>query len=90
MTNLFTNLSKNVLCTVNGPRMDRHYIENGPIHSRQLFAVLVMLWVKLVNFAKLVMQIFDESLKSLKSLKSLMQILKECQSARVPRIFLKG
>ena len=43
MTNLFTNLSKNVLCTVNGPRMDRHNIENGPIHSRQLFAVLVML-----------------------------------------------
>ena len=43
MTSLFTNLSKNVLCTVNGPRMDRHYTENGPIHSRQLFAVLVML-----------------------------------------------
>ena len=84
MTNLFTNLSKNVLCTVNGPRMDRHYIENGPIHSRQLFAVLVMLWGKLVNFANFVMQIFKltklteqicaESLKCLKSLKSLMQI----------------
>ena len=69
MTNLFTNLSKNVLCTVNGPRMDRHNIENGPIHSRQLFAVLVMmLWVKLVNFAKLVMQICAESAESAKSI----------------------
>lgn len=43
MTNLFTNLSKNGSEPVNGPRMDRHYTENGPIHSRQLFAVLVML-----------------------------------------------
>ena len=69
MTNLFTNLSKNVLCTVNVPKMDRHNIENGPIHSRQLFAVLVMmLWVKLVNFAKLVMQICAESAKSARSI----------------------
>ena len=59
MTNLFTNLSKNVLCTVNGPIMDRHNIENGPIHSRQLFAVLVMmLWVKLVKLVNFAMQIF--------------------------------
>ena len=50
--------------------MDRHYTENGPIHSRQLFAVLVMLWVKLVNLVNFVMQIFVESLKSLKSLMS--------------------
>ena len=49
--------------------MDRHNIENGPIHSRQLFAVLVMLWVKLVNLVNFVMQIFVESLKSLKCLK---------------------
>ncbi len=47
--------------------MDRHYTENGPIHSRQLFAVLAMLWVKLVNLVNFVMQIFDESLKSLMS-----------------------
>ena len=79
MTNLFTNLSKNGSEPVNGPRMDRHYTENGPIHSRQLFAVWVMMWVKLVNLVNFVMQIFDESLKSLKSL---MQIFVE--SARVP------
>ena len=70
MTNLFTNLSKNGSEPENGPRMDRHYTENGPIHSRQLFAVLVMLWVKLVNLVNFVMQIFVESLKSLKSLMS--------------------
>ena len=70
MTNLFTNLSKNGSEPVNGSRMDRHYTENGPIHSRQLFAVLVMLWVKLVNLVNFVMQIFDESLKSLKCLMS--------------------
>ena len=69
MTNLFTNLSKNGSEPVNGPRMDRHNIENGPIHSRQLFAVLAMLWVKLVNLVNFVMQIFVESLKSLKCLK---------------------
>ena len=81
MTNLFTNLSKNGSEPVNGSRMDRHYTENGPIHSRQLFAVLAMLWVKLVNFAKLVMQIFKwtkwteqifvESAESAKSAKSI-------------------
>ena len=49
--------------------MDRHNIENGPIHSRQLFAVWMMLWVKLVNLVNFVMQIFVESLKSLKCLK---------------------
>ena len=43
MTNLFTNLSKNGSEPVNGSRMDRHYIENGPIHSRQLFALLFCL-----------------------------------------------
>ena len=84
MTNLFTNLSKNGSDSVNGSRMDRHYIENGPMKSRQLFAVLVMLWVKLVNLVNFVMQIFKltkltkltEQIfeESLKSLKSLMQI----------------
>ena len=81
MTNLFTNLSKNGSEPVNGPRMDRHYTENGPIHSRQLFAVLVMLWVKLVNLVNFVMQIFDESLKSLKCLKRIFERVPECQSA---------
>lgn len=38
--------------------MDRHNIENGPMKMRKICAVLVMLWVKLVNFANFVMQIF--------------------------------
>ena len=78
MGSLFTNLVQKVV-------ISRKWTENGPIHSRQLFAVLVMmLWVKLVNLVNFVMQffkwtkwtkwtaqIFDESAESAKSARSI-------------------
>ena len=49
MTNLFTNLSKNVLCTVVGPILGRGNTENGPIKSWRVCAVLVMLCLSVGN-----------------------------------------
>ena len=43
MTNLFTNLSKNGSEPENGSRMYRHYIENEPMKSWRICAILVMM-----------------------------------------------
>lgn len=83
MASLFTNLVQKVVISrewiENGPMLDREWTDEVAEKSARMSAVWTMLWVKLVNFAKLVMQflkwtkwpkwteqIFDESLKSLR------------------------
>ncbi len=88
MGSLFTNLVQKVVIsrkwTENGPMLDREWTDEVAEKSVRKSTVWAMMWVKLVNFAKLVMQflkwtkwtkwteqILDESAESAKSAKSI-------------------
>ena len=88
MGSLFTNLVQKVVIsrkwTENGLMLDREWTDEVAEKSVQMSTVGAMMWVKLVNFAKLVMQIFKwtkwtkwteqifvESAESAKSAKSI-------------------
>lgn len=100
MASLFTNLVQKVVIsrkwTENGPMLDREWTDEVAEKSAQMSAVWTMLWIKLVNFAKFVMQflkwtkwtkwteqIFAESAESAKSAKSIFATFATFASAKI-------
>ena len=106
MGSLFTNLVRKVVIsrkwTENGPMLDREWTDEVAEKSARMSTVWAMLWVKLVNFAKLVNfvmqffkwtkwtkwteQIFDESAESAKSAKSIFATFATFASANFERV----
>ena len=100
MASLFTNLVQKVVIsrkwTEIGPMLDREWTDEVAEKSVRMSAVWTMLWIKLVNFAKFVMQflkwtkwtkwteqIFDKSAESAKSAKSIFATFATFASAKI-------